>query len=64
MKDIFLETLISFLEENNTCPQLAHSLLEALYCEVDEARYPHFTHRHGANDPKFRKLHQLQAFVG
>jgi hypothetical protein len=64
MEDIFLETESSCLEENHTCPQLAHSLLEALYCEIDKARYPHFTHRHGANDPKFQKLHQLQAFVG
>lgn len=64
MEDIFLESVSSFLEENHTCPQLAHSLLEALYCEIDEARYPHFTQQHGANEPKFRKLHQLQAFVG
>jgi hypothetical protein len=64
MEDIFLESVSSFLEENHTCPQLAHSLLEALYCEIDKARYPHFTQRNGANEPKFRKLHQLQAFVG
>ena len=65
MEDIFLqETLQTFLQDNHTCPKLAYTLLEALYCDCHEARYPEFTSRHGATDPKYRRLHQRQAFVG
>jgi hypothetical protein len=39
-------------------------LLEALCCDCHEARCPEFTSRHGATDPKYRRLHQRQAFVG
>jgi hypothetical protein len=65
MEDIFLdETLCTFLEANHTSPVLAYTLLEALYCDLHESRYPQFRKRHGANDPKYRKLHQRQAYVG
>jgi hypothetical protein len=43
---------------------LAWSILEALFCEVHNSRYPVFKKRHGGQDPKFRKLHQLQAYIG
>jgi hypothetical protein len=62
MEDTFRgETLGTFLEESHTCPQLAHSLLEAIYCNLEDSRYPAFKNRHGAYEPKFPKLHQLQA---
>jgi hypothetical protein len=65
MEDVFLdETLCTFLEANHTSPALAYTLLEALYCDLSDSRYPEFTHRHGADDPKYRKLHQTQAYVG
>jgi hypothetical protein len=65
MEDIFLDqTLGQWLQDNHTCPKLAWSLLEALFCEVHRSRYPVFKKRHGAQDPKFRKLHQLQAYIG
>jgi hypothetical protein len=65
MEDIFLdETLCSFLEANHTSPVLAYTLLEALYCDLHASRYPQFRNRHGANDPKYHKLHQQQAYVG
>jgi hypothetical protein len=65
MEDIFLdETLCNFLEANHTSPVLANTLLEELYCNLHESRYPKFRNRHGANDPKYHKLHQRQAYVG
>jgi hypothetical protein len=65
MEDIFLnETPCNFLEVNHTSPVLAYTLLEALYCDLHESPYPQFRNRHGANDPKYRKLHQRQAYVG
>jgi hypothetical protein len=64
IEDFYLEhTLQEFLEETHTCPQLAYPLLEALYCDLDDARYPEFGELHGANDPKFRKLQQKQAYL-
>jgi hypothetical protein len=56
--------LKTFLQDNYTCPQLANTLIDTLYCNLHDARYPAFRNRHGANEPQFRKLHQLQAFVG
>ena len=65
MEDAFLQrALQSFLEDNFTCPRLACTLLEALYSDIDDSRYPQFANRHGANDPKCRQLHQLQAHAG
>ena len=65
MEDIFLkETLQSFLQEQHTCPKLAYTLLDALYSDIDDSRYPQFGNRHGANDPAYQRLHQLQAYVG
>jgi hypothetical protein len=65
MEDVFLdETLCDFLEENHTSPALAYTLLEALYSDLRDDRYPKFSNRHGANDPKYRKLHQTQAYIG
>jgi hypothetical protein len=57
-------TLPNFLEANHMCPALAYTLMEALNCDLDDYSYPQFKNRHGANQPKFRQLHQLQAFVG
>jgi hypothetical protein len=43
MEDIFLDqTLGQWLQDNHTCPELAWSLLEALFCEVHNSRYPVF----------------------
>jgi hypothetical protein len=54
MEDIILHiTLHHFLQSNHTCPQLGHTLLNTLYCDLHAARYPEFRNRHGANDPKF-----------
>ena len=65
MEDTLLgDTLQSFLQEQVTCPRLAYTLLEALHSDIDDSRYPQFKNRHGANDPNYRKLHQLQAYVG
>jgi len=65
MEDTFLQqNLQSFLEDNRTCPCLAHTLLEALHSDIDDSRFPKFANRHGANDPEHRQLHQLQAHVG
>jgi hypothetical protein len=65
LEDTFLgDILPNFLQANHTCPRLAYTLLEALCCDLHDARYPVFTHRHGANDPDYRQLHQLQAFAG
>jgi hypothetical protein len=65
MEDIFLdETLCNFLEANHISPALAYTLLEAIYCDLREPRYPKFRNRHGANHPEYRKLHQRQAYVG
>jgi hypothetical protein len=54
----------TFLQDNSTCPQLANTSIDTLYCHLHDARYPAFQNRHGSNEPQFRKLHQLQAFVG
>jgi hypothetical protein len=65
LEDTFLgDILPTFLQANHTWPRLAYTLLEALYCDLHHAGYPVFTHRHGANDPDYRQLHQLQAFAG
>jgi hypothetical protein len=65
MEDDFIqETLQTFLQDNHTCPKLACTLLEALRCDCHESRHPGFTSRHGATDPKHRRLHQRQALVG
>jgi hypothetical protein len=56
--------ICTFLEANHTSPTLAYTLLEALYCNPHESRYPQFRIRHGANDPKYRKLHQRQVYAG
>jgi hypothetical protein len=63
-EDFLRGTLTNFLQDNRTCPQLANTLIDTLYCDLHDGRYPVFRNRHGANEPKFRKLHQLQAFVG
>jgi hypothetical protein len=65
LENTFLgDILPNFLQANHTCLRLACTLLEALCCDLHDARYPVFTHRHGANDPAHRQLHQLQAFAG
>lgn len=66
LEDVFLgKTFPDFLQANHTCPRLACTFLEALYCDLHDARCcPVFTNRHGANNPDYRKLHQLQAFAG
>jgi hypothetical protein len=65
IEDFYLEhTLQEFLEDTHTCPQLVYTLLEALYCDPDDARYPKFGDLHGANDPEFRTLQQKQAYLG
>jgi hypothetical protein len=57
-------TLQDFLEAQNTCPELANTLIDSLYCDIHDSRYSEFTTLHGAHIPKFRELHQAQAFVG
>jgi hypothetical protein len=65
IEDFYLEhTLQEFLEADHTCPQLAYTLLEALYSDLDDARYPKFGDLHGSNEPTFRKLQQKQAYLG
>jgi hypothetical protein len=65
MEDVFLDRKLGqWPQDNHTCPELACTLLEALYCEIHPSRYPAFKHRHGATNPKFRKLHQVQAYIG
>ena len=62
--EVFLnDTLPSFLQESHTSHRLAHTLLEALFTDLED-NFPKFGNRHGAHDPKFRRLHQLQAWVG
>jgi hypothetical protein len=64
IEDFYLEhTLQEFFEDTHTCPKLTSTLLEALYCNLDDARYPKFGDLHGANEPKFRKLQQTQAYL-
>ena len=63
--EVFLnDTLFSsFLQENQTSHRLTHTLLEALYSDLEDS-FPGFSNRYGAQDPKFRRLHQLQAWAG
>ena len=56
MEVLLNNTLPNFLQENHTTShRLAHTLLEALYCEMDNS-YPEFGNRHGANGSEFRRL--------
>jgi hypothetical protein len=65
MEDFLRTTLGTFLQDNHsTCPKLANTLIDGLYCNLHDARYPAFKIRHGSNEPEYRKLHQLQACVG
>jgi hypothetical protein len=57
-------TLPIFLEDNHTCPQLAHTFIGALASDLHNSKFPTFRNRHGANKNKFRALHQTQAYVG
>jgi hypothetical protein len=57
------EDLGQFLEDNHTCPALAHILLDALHSEV-LGNAPAFQRRHGGDDPQFRALLQAQTNVG
>ena len=62
--EVFLnDTLPSFLQENYTRHRLAHTLLDALYSDLEDS-FPEFDNRHGAHDTEFRRLHQLQAWAG
>ena len=54
MEVLLNDTLLNFLQAaNHTSHRLAHTLLKALYCEIENS-YPEFGNRHGANDPEFR----------
>jgi hypothetical protein len=65
MDDVFLgDILQTFLQDEHTCPRLAYTLLTALYSDLSDDRLPEFKNKHGANDPPYRKLHDLQAQVG
>jgi hypothetical protein len=65
MDEGFLQvTLPTFLEDNHTCPQLAHTLIDAIASDLHDSKFPTFRNRHGANETKFRVLHQTQAYVG
>jgi hypothetical protein len=65
MDDVFLGDLLqTFLQDEHTCPRLAYTLLTALYSDLSDDRLPEFKNKHGANDPPYRKLHDLQAQVG
>ena len=57
------EDLATFLEQQYTCPALAHILLDTLNSEV-HGRTPAFQHRHGGADPRFRALLQAQTNIG
>jgi hypothetical protein len=57
------EDLGTFLEEQHTCPALAHILLDTLHSEV-LGRTPGFRNRHGGADPRFRALLQAQTNIG
>jgi hypothetical protein len=64
MEAFLRTTLQDFLEAQNTCPKLANTLIDSLYCDLHDSRYPEFTTLDGAHIRKFRVLHQAQAFVG
>jgi hypothetical protein len=65
IEDFYLEhTLQEFLEANHTCPKIAYTLLEALYSDLEDSRYPEFGKLHGSNEPSYRKLQQKQAYIG
>jgi hypothetical protein len=66
MDDGFLRVALpTFLEDNHTCPQLAHILIDALASDLQhDSRYPQFQNCQGANKHKFRVLHHSQAYVG
>jgi hypothetical protein len=65
MNEGFLQvTLPTFLEDNHTCPQLAHTLIDAIASDLHDSKFPTFRNRQGANENKFRALHQTQAYVG
>ena len=55
--------LAGFLEEQHTCPALAHILLDTLHYEV-HGQHPAFQHRHGGADPRFKALIQAQTNIG
>jgi hypothetical protein len=57
-------TLPIFLEDNHTCPQLAHTLIDTLTSNLHDSKFPTFRNYHGANENKFGALHQTQAYVG
>jgi hypothetical protein len=57
------EDLGTFLEEQHTCPALAHILLDTLHSEV-HGRTPGFRNRHGGAYPQFRALLQAQTNIG
>ena len=47
------------LQANHTCPQLAYILVEALYSNLDDMSFAEFGNHHIANDPEYRRPHQL-----
>ena len=53
MVEFLHDTLPNFLQENHTGHRLAHTLLEALYSDLENS-YPEFGNRHGANNLEFR----------
>ena len=62
--EVFLnDTFPSFLQEKPTSHRLAYTLLEAFYSDLKDS-YPELGNRHGAHNPDFRRLHQLQPCVG
>jgi hypothetical protein len=63
IKTFLREDLGTFLEEQHTCPALAHVLLDTLHSEV-HGRTPRFRNRHGGADPRFRALLQAQTNIG
>jgi hypothetical protein len=60
----FLDTTLEgFLQDNYTCPALAHILVDSLRCEImgiDQT----FQHRHGVNDECCNALLQTQTNIG
>jgi hypothetical protein len=63
METFLLADVNKFLQDNHTCPQLAHILLDTLHCEI-KGTIPASQHRHGVRQPKFQALLQAQTDLG
>jgi hypothetical protein len=63
MTAFLADTLAGFLQDNYTCPALAHILLDSLRREIQGSDQT-FQHRHGVNDERCNALLQAQTNIG